>query len=149
MKRLSAGSEIDSWCTRCKMDLGHRIVAMVGDRPKRVICQTCNSQHNYRAPRSAERSRTPALSRASAAPGANRAPVRGRAEHDRVAEWEARIAGQAVTAFTRYAMDRGFRAGQLLLHSKFGEGYVVDVLENGKVSVMFRDGPRTLAHRPG
>ncbi len=47
-KKLSAGSEIDAWCTRCRMDLGHRIVAMVGTAPKRVICLTCGSVHNYR-----------------------------------------------------------------------------------------------------
>ena len=29
MKALTAGSEIDSYCTRCRMDLGHRIVALV------------------------------------------------------------------------------------------------------------------------
>src|SRR5258706_13789676 len=51
VKPLTAGSEIDAWCTRCRMDLGHRIVAMVGGAPKRVICQTCNSEHNYREPR--------------------------------------------------------------------------------------------------
>jgi hypothetical protein len=33
-----------------------------------------------------------------------------------------------------------------VLHSKFGEGYVAEVHEGGKVSVMFRDGPKTLAH---
>ena len=51
MKKLTAGSEIDAWCTKCRMDLGHRIVAMVKDQPKRVVCQTCGSQHNYRAPK--------------------------------------------------------------------------------------------------
>src|SRR5262245_50889151 len=120
MKRLTAGSEIDAWCTRCKMDLGHRIIAMVADRPKRVICQTCGSQHNYRAPRSEERSRAGSSARAETAGGAS-APRggggRGRAEHERMAEWESRVLGQAVGAFTRYSMERSFRAGQLILHS--------------------------------
>ena len=48
VKPLTAGSEIDAWCTKCRMDLLHRIVAMVRGRPKRVICMTCNSEHNYR-----------------------------------------------------------------------------------------------------
>ena len=51
MKSLTAGAEIDAWCTKCRMDLMHRIVAMVQSAPKRVICLTCNSEHNYRAPR--------------------------------------------------------------------------------------------------
>ena len=49
-------------------------------------------------------------------------------------------------AFTRYSIDRTYRAGELVAHKKFGEGYVVEVVDSGKVNIMFRDGPRTLAH---
>ena len=151
MKPLTAGSEIDSWCTKCRMDLGHRIVAMVGGKPKRVICQTCGSQHNYRAPRMEDgpAARTRAASSGSKSSGTPRVTNKAKAEAERLGEWESRMAGQAVTAFTRYAMDKQFSQGQLVLHGKFGEGYVVDVLEDGKVSIMFRDGPRTLAHSAG
>jgi hypothetical protein len=152
MKPLAAGGEIDAWCTRCKMDLLHRIIAMHKGRPARVICQTCFSQHNYREPRtptkgspSVPRAASPSTSRPSSD---GKSTSRGRTEHERRAQWEAKIAGQAVTAFVRYSMDRTFRSGQLVLHPKFGEGYVVDVREDGKVTMMFRDGPRTLAHKP-
>ena len=149
MKPLSAGSEIDAYCTKCRMDLGHRVIAMVGPTPKRVICQTCNSQHNYRAPRSDPRpkTKTAATSRGTSAGRASPATSRGRAEQERRSEWETRIAGKALTAFIRYSMERRFSAGELILHSKFGEGYVTDV-EGSKISVMFRDGARTLAHKP-
>ena len=30
-KPITAGSEVDSYCTKCKLDLNHRIIAMVGD----------------------------------------------------------------------------------------------------------------------
>ena len=46
-------------------------------------------------------------------------------------------------------MNGRFAEGELILHKKFGEGYVTDVLEDGKVSIMFRDGARTLAHGHG
>lgn len=147
MKPLSAGSEIDAWCTKCRMDLGHRIVAMLGDRPKRVICQTCGSQHNYRAPQSEKKTKTP---RARAAGGAaTRVTQKARAEAERVDAWESRIAGQAHDAFVRYTMDRRYSEGELIQHKKFGEGYVVDVLEGDKVAIMFRDGMKTLAHGQG
>src|SRR5262245_28513441 len=48
---ISAGSEIDAWCTSCRMTLNHRVVAMVEGVAKRVLCLTCNKQHNYRAPK--------------------------------------------------------------------------------------------------
>ena len=50
----TVGGEIDAWCTSCRMNLNHRIVAIVRSTPKRVECLTCNKQHNYRAPRGLE-----------------------------------------------------------------------------------------------
>jgi hypothetical protein len=132
------------------MDLGHRIVAMVGGAPKRVICQTCNSEHNYRAPRS-EREARVARTQGSSAPraprtAAQRVVERQKAETTRVNDWEKRVAGQAIDSFTRYSIDKSFAEGELLTHKKFGEGYVLEVLDPHKVTVMFRDGPKTLAH---
>jgi hypothetical protein len=143
VKPLTAGSEIDSWCTRCRLDLGHRIVAMVAGRPKRVICLTCGSEHNYRAPQSEKK---PTKTRRAAGSAGVRVTQKAKAEAERVSEWEGRIAGQAHDAFIRYSMDKSFSLDQLVNHKKFGEGYVVEVLDDGKVSIMFRDGPRTLAH---
>ena len=149
MKALTAGSEIDSYCTRCRMDLGHRIVAMVGGAPKRVICQTCNSEHNYRAPRTmAGPSVVIRNKKTEAKPSAaQRVTQKVKAEQERHSTWATRTLGKAVDAFTKYGMDRNFREGELILHSKFGEGYVEAVLDGSKVSVMFRDGARTLAHK--
>src|SRR2546422_898504 len=45
---LRVGGDIDAWCTRCKMNLGHTILALVGTRPARVRCNTCHGEHNYR-----------------------------------------------------------------------------------------------------
>ena len=150
MKALTAGSEIDSYCTRCRMDLGHRIVAMVGGAPKRVICQTCNSEHNYREPRTLKSESSVVIrnKKTVAKPNAGqRVTQKAKAEAERHGTWATRALGKPVDAFTKYGMDRHFREGELILHSKFGEGYVEQVLDGGKVSVMFRDGARTLAHR--
>ena len=132
------------------MDLGHRIVAMVGGAPKRVICQTCNSEHNYREPKTLK-SPASVLIRSKktvAKPNAaQRVTQKAKAEAERHDTWATRALGKPVDAFTKYGMDRHFREGELVIHSKFGEGYVDAVLDGGKVSVMFRDGARTLAHR--
>lgn len=154
MKPLTAGSEIDAWCTKCRLDLGHRIVAMVQGVPKRVVCQTCGSEHNYRAPKVLKpsvgvvvRNRTETPKKAKATSAAARAANKAKTEHERYENWAARTLGQAVDAFTRYSMDASFGEGQLVFHPKFGEGYVEQVLEGGKISIMFRDGAKTLAHR--
>ena len=147
MKTLSAGSEIDAWCTKCKLDLGHRIIAMVEDRPKRVVCSTCGSQHNYRAPKTLTTGVRIRKVMKSAAPKSPSA--RAKAENDRQVEWERRIAGNTLESFKRYTIDKLFEPDDLVTHKKFGEGYVVDVLDPKKVTIMFKDGLRTLAQGQG
>ena len=153
MKPLTAGSEIDAWCTKCRLDLGHRIVAMVHGAPKRVVCLTCGSEHNYRAPQVQKSPpgvifRNRIEKKEPKAPSAGvRAAQRAKTEHDRYQGWAEKTLGRAVDAFTRYSMNDTFAEGQLVLHPKFGEGYVERVLEGGKISIMFRDGAKTLAHR--
>src|SRR5438067_5874562 len=47
--KTKPGGTIDSWCGKCKLVLAHTIEAMVGDKPVRVHCNTCKTQHTYRA----------------------------------------------------------------------------------------------------
>ena len=49
MSGKKVGGEVDVFCTRCKMELGHTILAMVGQTIARVQCNTCRGQHAYRA----------------------------------------------------------------------------------------------------
>ena len=48
MTNSKVGGEVDAFCTRCKMTLGHTILAMVGTRIARVRCNTCNGDHVFR-----------------------------------------------------------------------------------------------------
>ena len=61
---------------------------------------------------------------------------------------ETRVTGRDAGAFRRYKITERFGANDLLLHPKFGQGYVVEVRDGDKVSVMFRDQLRLLAHAP-
>jgi hypothetical protein len=44
-------------------------------------------------------------------------------------------------------MTQKYNEGALVHHPKFGDGYVALVLEGNKVSIVFKDGAKTLAHR--
>jgi len=157
VKSLTAGSEIDAWCTRCKMVLGHRIVALVRTDPARVICMTCSSEHRYKkagpgTPTAALVKRTAdgsiqQVSRVGAAPATKKSAAAAAASRAgaRTNDWEARVLGQAVTAFTRYSMVSSYSLGQLVTHSKFGDGYVLEIVDPKKVTIMFREGQKTLA----
>ncbi len=136
------------------MVLNHRIIAMVGTAPKRVECSTCNSHHNYRATAPGEkktaaggttgtgttRSAGPKAPRMSAA--ATRA-LQAAADHRNT--WEKAIAGKAMSDFVSYRISNTFEQGDLVRHSKFGDGVVTRVIDIRKVEVLFKDEARTLA----
>ena len=145
MKSLSAGSEIDAWCTKCRLDLGHRIVAMLAAKPKRVVCLTCSSEHNFKAA-GADKAK-PAAKRKTAKKTATATtrPKTPKAEQERLTEWQERI-DKASGAFTRYSIAQELDLGQYVVHKKFGEGYVAELLDDNKASVMFQEGLKTLIH---
>lgn len=142
----AVGTEIDSWCTSCRLDLGHRIVAMVGSAPKRVVCLTCGKTHNYRRPQSAEPEKAKEK-KPRATSARTRAPARG-AEARRLEtenRWQEQMDATA-GALVDYGIDKSFSEGDRLAHSKFGPGVVQSIMGPQKMSVLFRDGEKTLAH---
>ena len=152
-KPLKAGGEVDSWCTKCKLLLNHRVIAMVGTTPKRVECSTCNSHHNYRALPPGEKavsaggSSRVAAGKSSSGPRSTRGPTKAQqVVLDRERTWEKAIAGKGVHDFRSYRVSEIFEEGDLIRHSKFGDGVVTRLLEGKKVEILFKDDARTLAH---
>ncbi len=154
-KPLRAGGEVDSWCTKCRLVLNHRIIAMVAGTPVRVECSTCGSHHNFRARAPGERAeptRTRATSASgssgSAGPRSTRASTVTKAQQaalDRERTWEKAIAGKGVHDFRPYRVDQTFAEGDLIRHKKFGDGVVMRIIDGNKIEILFRDEPRMLA----
>lgn len=160
-KKLKPADEIDSYCTKCKLDLSHRIISLDGDKPHKVECQTCHSHHLYRRPKSvAEEPRTAKTKVSSGGATASSGSSKGsspksssakavaaaEAENQREREWARRVSGKGVDEFKPYRTTTTFDTYELIRHGKFGDGYVARVIDKNKIEVMFRDGLRTLAH---
>jgi len=161
-KAIKPGTEVDSWCTKCKMDLLHRIIAVHDGRIIRVECRTCGGHHNYRRPKSASAEPKVMAARAtsttlgsprggtdkprssSSAPSPRRAAA-AEAERQRESTWQKAVLGQPITSFKAYRASQTFQLGELIRHGRFGDGYIVRVIDRQKVEVMFKDGPRMLA----
>jgi len=47
-QELKLGDTIDDYCSRCQLLMDHYIVSIVEMEVRKVRCQTCNSEHNYR-----------------------------------------------------------------------------------------------------
>lgn len=153
LRKYSAGDEIDSWCTKCKLMLNHRIVAMKGGTPAKVDCQTCKTTHNYRArPPGEKAEKAPkveaGMSGSSRAPRPSSAEKALAAERERTRTWEKSIAGKSLSDFRSYRTTEHFADGDLLRHVKFGDGVVLRIIDSNKIEVLFQDEPRILAHAP-
>lgn len=148
------GGEIDAYCTKCKLDLAHRIIAMVEGAVKKVECKTCGSHHLYRRPkaeRDARAARLEAKAEARSRTGEPRTVAEkqrhaAKLERENTSAWEAAIAGQPTTAFKPYKITLLLGQGELVHHTKFGDGVVSRVIDRGKVEILFQDGARTMAH---
>jgi hypothetical protein len=109
---------------------------MVATSPKRVMCMTCNSEHNYRPPKSDAVISSPKKKVAKKAARTSRSQANLRDE------WKSQVDSGA--PFVQYSISAFFEPGQLVRHKKFGDGYVTAIGEN-KVTVAFIDGEKTLA----
>jgi hypothetical protein len=144
-KPLKVAGEVDSWCTKCRLVLNHRVVSMKAGKAYQVECLTCRSTHLWRALAPGEKAAPGATggaraSRASA-PKSTRVTPAMRQEQ----MWEKAIAGHGVHEFKAYNTTATFQEGQLLRHKKFGDGVVTRVIDAHKVEVLFKDEPKTLA----
>ncbi len=143
IKTTTAGSEVDSWCTKCKLDLNHRIIAMEGDRIKRVECLTCRGHHNYRRPKSADPLKKTTRKKTTRA---RKSPTRISEAEQRRREWEEAIMGKSPDDFVAYNIKITLAAGLLIRHKKFGDGWVREVVEGGKARVLFEDAEKLLVY---
>jgi hypothetical protein len=133
---LKVGGDIDAWCTRCKMNLGHTILAIVSGRPARVRCNTCQGEHNYRGNAGSE------PRKGSWEP---REVRERRAAKPSVTSWEALLAGKDLAAARKYSAKEKYAAEELIQHPIFGIGLVQEV-RGDKIQVAFKADVKTLVH---
>jgi hypothetical protein len=140
-KPLRVAGEVDSWCTRCRLVLNHRIVSMKNGKAYQVECLTCRTTHLWRPNAPGEAAPPSPGNR----PAQSTRPPRVTHAMRHEQQWEKAIAGHGVTEFKTYTVGANFKEGDLLRHRKFGDGVVTRVIDAHKVEVLFRDEAKTLA----
>ncbi len=129
------GGEVDSFCSKCELVLAHTVIAMVGSKPVRVKCNTCQGEHRYRP-----------------APGA---PVEGGSVAARKAARPVRekkvevsfedLLAQRKRPSVPYSPKRTFAVDDVVDHPTFGLGFVTAV-RAGKAEITFRSDVKVLVH---
>jgi hypothetical protein len=138
---LSAGSTIETRCTRCNRVLNHTIVAMVGEKIVRVECSTCHGIHAFHQ---AKPARAPAVAKAGQKKTAARRTAKADPEAAARAEWQALQAEMDPAQAIPYDMNRAYCLNNLLSHPNFGLGIVQLVIPPHKIDVLFETGRKRL-----
>lgn len=163
---VAVGRDIDSHCSRCRLDLAHTIIAMVGVKVVQARCNTCGAVHRFKAPKSEPKAATPVVRKRSsdgtavtaAAPkpkprtAAAKRAAPAVAAKERFEEWQ-QLVGSADDADARharaYSMRDSFEDGELVRHDKFGLGRVMRMEAEDRVVILFREGEKRLvSNRP-
>ncbi len=138
------GGDVDAYCTKCRMILGHTIIAMVPDKIARVRCNTCQGLHAYKA--GPPGTKTASTRSAGSAEGRTRpAAARAPREKAEVRPFEEIFAGRDTSDARPYAARERFAEGEILSHPTFGLGLVKSARQD-KVDVIFKLGEKTLVH---
>lgn len=133
INNYTTGGYIESWCTKCELELGHTIIAMVDNLPKRVKCNTCSGEHNYRT-KPSEKNRTKSKSPSRKA----------RTQELNYNEHISRLAGGEVLNAKKYSTNGNFEKDEIIDHSQFGIGIVLSIIQINKIEILFKDGPKLL-----
>lgn len=133
-----AGSDIDAYCSKCRMELMHVVIACNGEKVARVECKTCRGQHAYKhAPASANKRGTSAIK-------TKKAPAKtGR---NRPSAYEEALGGRDTSQAQTYRAQATFFQGDIINHHSFGYGVVIRQLSDAKVQVAFGTGEKVLVH---
>ncbi len=154
-KALSTGGECDAWCTKCKRDTLHNIVAMdaTGKTPVQVECRSCKGTHKYKAPKDAP---APAAAKKTAATKTKSTSKKAAAKSPTaptaaalLKRWEDLVGKRAGTTAQRYKVTAGYGADDVIEHTQFGLGFVTEELGFNRIKVLFQDAERTLLARHG
>ena len=135
----SAGHDIDTYCSRCKLDLAHVIIALSAGQPVRVLCKTCNSEHAFRKPKRKTTGVTKRAASKKSTTSAPQGPLSTEAYHQL-------LSGRDLSRSRRYTIKETFEVDDVVDHKKFGIGLVTKMLGDQKIEVTFREGVKILIH---
>ena len=133
MTKTVVGSDVEAYCTKCRIVLAHSVVSMEGTKPRRVRCNTCGGEHNYRA--------TKPVAKASSKKG-EKAP-RSTTKKTRQS-WEEVMQEASARPHKKYSMSGSFGEGDWIEHATFGLGCVQSFIPPNKITVRFADSVRML-----
>lgn len=128
------GSDVEAYCPKCRADTTHVVISKYEDEIRRVQCNPCGDVHSFRKPRGEVEEDMP-----------EPAAVKKRATAKKLT-WEEFFAKHSEKNAKPYEFRETYRENTILMHPKFGAGFVSEILPDNKVEATFKDGRRFLVH---
>ena len=124
---IPVGKETLAYCTSCKMDLSHIVVALKGDRIAKVQCQTCKKEHAFKAAKGqTEPKKKRSRSKAAEEAEANTVEL----------EWEKLMNAHKDAPTKAYNTKGQFALGDKISHANFGPGIVGKLMNPSPVALL-------------
>ena len=139
-KAISPGDIIDARCSKCKAITNHTLIALVGDVPAKVQCNTCGGTHKYRMPAEKTAQAKPVKEKVARKPRVSKTDPLTAAK----IEWETSICEFDPQQATSYSMDIVLKPGMLIEHKAFGLGIVKATPGAKKAEILFKEGLKLL-----
>ena len=130
----TVGKEALAYCTSCKMDLNHMIMALKGDKIAKVQCKTCKKDHAYKPPKGVT---TPGEKPAKKTRATKKEKEAEAQTTSIQAEWEKLMITHKAAPSKTYAPKGHFILGDKIKHSTFGEGIVARLIYPNKLEILF------------
>lgn len=131
MSEFKVLGELIHYCSKCKLDLNHRITLMNGAKPARVLCLTCQTERSYKDP-AARMERAKRIVRQQ--PTAKQmGQARKSFEED---TWKSKLSDTSKTP-KKYNINEEFEVDDHVYHPTFGRGLVVGFVGTDKVQIYF------------
>jgi hypothetical protein len=135
MTKFAVGSDVEAYCTKCRMVLAHAIVTLEGSKPRRVRCNTCNGEHNYRPDKPVAK---------AAAKKTTKGTTKKATTKKTRQSWEEVMQEASAKPHKKYNMSGSYGEGDWIEHATFGLGCVQSFVAPNKITVRFADSTRML-----
>ncbi|HTY23354.1 MAG TPA: hypothetical protein VMC85_09505 [Desulfomonilaceae bacterium] len=139
INHFAPGDDVEAWCTRCRRNLNHRVIAVLGNDIQKVHCLTCGGDHKYYSPKDKDR-KTPKV----------RPTLKEHKPIDRntakaESEWATFMKEIAPDTNPRpYLTSESYSRTEFINHPVLGVGRVLDIVGLEKMEVIFKEGRKIL-----
>ncbi len=138
-KIIQVGDEVEALCGVCKDATVHVVEVIKNDKITKVMCKSCMASHRFRVADEAGRAKL-AEKKATKKVAKIKKPPKTKEQR----KWSRVLSKVDAEHPTEYTMGSTYNANDVIEHSKFGVGVVIEVVDPYKVAVVFEQGQKTL-----